>query len=37
MINVYGATEVNLIAAECPFTTGAHVLEDLIVLEVVDE
>lgn len=37
VINVYGATEVNLIAAECPFTTGAHVPEDLIVLEVVDE
>jgi phenylacetate-CoA ligase len=37
VLNVYAATEVNVIGAECPWTTGVHVLEDLIVLEVVDE
>jgi phenylacetate-CoA ligase len=37
VLNAYGATEVNLIAAECPRLCGAHVPEDLIVLEVVDE
>lgn len=37
VLNAYGATEVNLIAAECPQICGAHVPEDLIMLEVVDE
>jgi len=37
VLNAYGATEVNLIGAECPLAAGAHVPEDLIVLEVVDE
>jgi phenylacetate-CoA ligase len=37
VLNVYGATEVNLMGTECPWTRGAHVPEDLIVLEVVDE
>lgn len=37
VLNVYGATEASLIGTECPWTTGLHVAEDLIVLEVVDE
>ena len=37
VLNVYGATEANLIGMECPWTTGLHVNEDLLVLEVVDE
>jgi phenylacetate-CoA ligase len=37
VLNVYGTTEANLIGAECPWTAGVHVLEDLVVLEVVDE
>jgi phenylacetate-coenzyme A ligase PaaK-like adenylate-forming protein len=37
VLDVYGATEANLIGVECPWTAGLHVLEDLVVLEVVDE
>jgi phenylacetate-CoA ligase len=37
VMNAYGATEVHLMGVECPWTTGAHVPEDLVVLEVVDE
>jgi phenylacetate-CoA ligase len=37
VLNAYGATEANLIGMECPWTTGLHVPEDLLVLEVVDE
>ena len=37
VLNAYGATEANLIGIECQWTTGLHVLEDLLVLEVVDE
>jgi phenylacetate-CoA ligase len=37
VLNAYGATEANLIGVECPWATGLHVLEDLVVLEVVDE
>jgi phenylacetate-CoA ligase len=37
VLNVYGATEVNLMGTECPWTMGAHVPEDLIMIEVVDE
>lgn len=36
MLNVYGATEVNLIAVECPRAAGPHVAEDLVIVEVVD-
>jgi phenylacetate-CoA ligase len=37
VLNAYGATEANLIGMECPWATGLHVNEDLLVLEVVDE
>jgi phenylacetate-CoA ligase len=37
VLNAYGATEANLIGIECPWASGLHVLEDLLVLEVVDE
>jgi phenylacetate-coenzyme A ligase PaaK-like adenylate-forming protein len=37
VLNAYGATEVNVIGAECALGLGAHVPEDLIVLEVVDD
>jgi phenylacetate-CoA ligase len=37
VLNAYGATEANLIGMECPWASGLHVLEDLLVLEVVDE
>jgi phenylacetate-CoA ligase len=37
VLNAYGATEANLIGIECPWTAGLHVLEDLLVFEVVDE
>jgi phenylacetate-CoA ligase len=37
VLNAYGTTEANLIGVECPWTAGLHVLEDLVVLEVVDE
>jgi phenylacetate-CoA ligase len=37
VLNAYGASEANLIGMECPWTTGLHVPEDLLVLEVVDE
>jgi phenylacetate-coenzyme A ligase PaaK-like adenylate-forming protein len=37
VLNLYGATEVCLIGTECPYTSGLHVPEDLIALEVVDE
>ena len=37
VLNAYGATEANLIGMECPYATGLHVIEDLLVLEVVDE
>jgi putative adenylate-forming enzyme len=36
VLNVYGATEVNLIAVECPRAAGLHVAEDLVIVEVVD-
>ena len=35
--NAYATTETALIGAECPWTSGLHVFEDLLVLEVVDE
>jgi phenylacetate-CoA ligase len=37
VLNVYATTETSLIAVECPSACGMHVLEDLLVLEVVDE
>jgi phenylacetate-CoA ligase len=37
VLNVYGSTEANLIGFECPWSTGVHLLEDHLVLEVVDE
>ncbi|HYG91577.1 MAG TPA: AMP-binding protein [Azospirillum sp.] len=37
VLNVYASTEANLIGTECPWTSGLHVAEDLLVLEVVDE
>jgi putative adenylate-forming enzyme len=37
VLNIYGTTEANLLGVECPWTAGLHVLEDLLVLEVVDE
>jgi phenylacetate-CoA ligase len=37
VLNAYGATEANLIGIECPWASGLHVLEDLLVLEVVDD
>jgi phenylacetate-coenzyme A ligase PaaK-like adenylate-forming protein len=37
VLNGYGATEVNVIAAECPWRTGLHVFDDLLIVEVVDE
>jgi phenylacetate-CoA ligase len=36
VLNSYGSTEAGVIAQECPSTTGLHVVEDLLVLEVVD-
>jgi len=36
VLNSYGSTEAGVIAQECPWTTGLHVVEDLLVLEVVD-
>jgi putative adenylate-forming enzyme len=37
VLNGYGTTEANIIAQECPYRTGLHVFEDLLVFEVVDE
>ena len=37
VLNGYGTTEAGLIGQECPWTTGLHVCEDLLVFEVVDE
>jgi phenylacetate-CoA ligase len=37
VLNGYGATEAGVIGQECPSTTGLHIFEDLLVLEVVDE
>jgi phenylacetate-CoA ligase len=37
VLNCYGATEAGVIGQECPWTTGLHVFEDLLVYEVVDE
>ena len=37
VLNGYGTTEAGLVAQECPWSTGLHVLEDLLVYEVVDE
>jgi putative adenylate-forming enzyme len=37
VLNAYGSTEANLIGVECPWGNGLHVLEDLLVVEVVDE
>jgi phenylacetate-CoA ligase len=37
VLNAYGSTEANLIGVECPWATGLHVFEDLLVVEVVDE
>jgi putative adenylate-forming enzyme len=37
VLNGYGTTEAGVVAQECPWTTGLHVLEDLLVVEVVDE
>jgi phenylacetate-CoA ligase len=36
VLDSYGATEAGPIAQECPYTTGLHVVEDLLILEVVD-
>ena len=36
VLNSYGSTEAGVIAQECPWTNGLHVVEDLLVLEVVD-
>jgi len=37
VLNVYGATEVGVIGAECPHARGLHVAEDRVVVEVVDD
>jgi phenylacetate-CoA ligase len=37
VLNAYGSTEANLIGVECPWASGLHVLEDLVIVEVVDE
>jgi phenylacetate-CoA ligase len=37
VLNAYGSTEANFIGSECPWTSGIHVAEDLLVFEVVDE
>jgi phenylacetate-coenzyme A ligase PaaK-like adenylate-forming protein len=37
VLNGYGTTEAGVVAQECPWTTGLHVLDDLLVVEVVDE
>jgi phenylacetate-coenzyme A ligase PaaK-like adenylate-forming protein len=37
VLNGYGSTEAGVIGQECPWATGLHVVEDLLVLEVVDE
>ena len=36
LFNQYGATETGNIAGECEWHTGLHVLEDLLIVEVVD-
>jgi phenylacetate-CoA ligase len=36
VLDVYASTETCVIGAECPFATGLHVPEDLLLLEVVD-
>jgi phenylacetate-coenzyme A ligase PaaK-like adenylate-forming protein len=36
VLDSYSATEAGPMAQECPWTTGLHVVEDLLVLEVVD-
>jgi phenylacetate-CoA ligase len=37
VLNAYGTTETTVIGSECPWTSGLHVAEDLLVVEVVDE
>jgi phenylacetate-CoA ligase len=37
VLNGYGTTEAGVIAQECPWAAGLHVLEDLLIVEVVDE
>jgi phenylacetate-CoA ligase len=37
VLNAYGSTEASLIGGECPWSTGIHVFEDLLVFEIVDE
>jgi putative adenylate-forming enzyme len=37
VLNVYAATETNVIGAECLCAAGLHVPEDLVVVEVVDD
>ncbi len=37
VLNAYGSTEANLIGMECQWSSGLHVNEDLVVVEVVDE
>ena len=37
VLNAYASTETNLIGVECPWSTGVHLLEDRVVVEVVDE
>jgi phenylacetate-CoA ligase len=37
VLNVYGSTETAVIGMECPWATGLHVAEDMLVVEVVDE
>jgi phenylacetate-CoA ligase len=37
VLNIYAATEAGVIGAECPWASGIHVAEDLLIVEVVDE
>ncbi len=36
VLSLYGATEVNILGAECPIARGLHVPEHLVMVEVVD-
>jgi phenylacetate-CoA ligase len=37
VFNSYGSTEVAVIGQECPWITGLHIVEDLLILEAVDQ
>ena len=37
VLNAYASTEANLIGVECPWSTGVHLVEDRVVVEIVDE